>query len=94
MAMPRYPNGCAAGSQACGEAPPEFEGARVVVGFHNGNVNNNNGTNRLFALAVRAARESAECLRAVRGNLWPRFEREVAAYDVPAALATLRSRKS
>ena len=57
MAMPRYPNGCAAGSQACGEAPPEFEGARVVVGFHNGNVNNNNGNNRCFARAVRVARE-------------------------------------
>ncbi|WP_079432894.1 response regulator [Zoogloea sp. LCSB751] len=44
--------------------------------------------------AVRVARESAECLRPALGNLWPRFEREVASYDFPAALATLRTRKS
>ncbi|WP_374486690.1 response regulator [Zoogloea sp.] len=44
--------------------------------------------------AVRVAREAAECLRSVLGSLWSRFEREVAAYDFPAALATLRSRKS
>ncbi|MBS0368729.1 MAG: response regulator [Proteobacteria bacterium] len=44
--------------------------------------------------AVRVARESAECLRPVLGSLWPRFEREVASYDFPAALVTLRARKS
>ena len=57
MAMPRYPNGCAAGSQACGEAPPEFEGARVVVGFLSGVVGNGYGDARCFARAVRVARQ-------------------------------------
>ncbi|MBS0348894.1 MAG: response regulator [Proteobacteria bacterium] len=44
--------------------------------------------------AVRVAREAADSLKPALGSLWPRFEREVASYDFPAALATLRSRKS
>lgn len=44
--------------------------------------------------AVRAARELADRLKPALGSAWPRFEREVASYDFPAALATLRARKS
>ena len=36
---------------------PEFEGARVVVGFRYGYVNANYGYNRCFARAVRVARQ-------------------------------------
>ena len=44
--------------------------------------------------AVRTARELAGPLKAGLGADWPRFERELAAYDFPSALATLRTRKS
>ena len=57
MTSTRYQNGCAGGSKAHGEAPPWFEGGRVVVGFNNGNVNNNNDNNRAFARAVRVSGE-------------------------------------
>ena len=36
---------------------PEFEGARVVVGFRNGDVDDGNGDDRCFARAVRVARQ-------------------------------------
>jgi len=36
---------------------PEFEGARVVVGFIDGYVNGLNGNYRCFARAVRVARQ-------------------------------------
>ena len=36
---------------------PEFEGARVVVGFRNGYVDYGDGFNRCFARAVRVARQ-------------------------------------
>jgi retron-type reverse transcriptase len=52
-----YQNGCAGGSQARGDASPWFAGGRVVVGFANGNVNNNNANNRAFARAVRVVGE-------------------------------------
>jgi len=56
MTKLRYQTGCAGQSQAHGEAAPEFEGGRVVVGFNNGNVNNNDN-NRAFARAVRVSGE-------------------------------------
>ena len=57
MTSLRYQPGCVGGSKARGEASPWYEGGRVVVGFNNGNVNNNNANNRAFARAVRVAGE-------------------------------------
>ena len=57
MTSRRYQHGCSGGSQAHGEALPGVPGARVVVGFNNGNVNYNNDNNRAFARAVRVSGE-------------------------------------
>ncbi|MDD3354699.1 PAS domain S-box protein [Zoogloea sp.] len=43
---------------------------------------------------VRTVREMGNLAHAVLGPAWPRFERELAAYDFSAALATLRTRKT
>ena len=43
---------------------------------------------------VRTARDLAELVKAGLGPDWARFDRELAAYDFPSALATLRTRKS
>jgi two-component system, sensor histidine kinase and response regulator len=44
--------------------------------------------------ATRVARELGDVVKVALGADWPRFERELAAYDFPAALGTLRARKS
>jgi CheY-like chemotaxis protein/HPt (histidine-containing phosphotransfer) domain-containing protein len=44
--------------------------------------------------ATRVARELGDVVKAALGADWARFERELAAYDFPAALGTLRARKS
>ncbi|MGG6461439.1 reverse transcriptase domain-containing protein [Solilutibacter silvestris] len=63
MTSARYQNGCSRGSQEHRDKAAWYEGGRVVVGFDNGNVNNNNDNNRCLARAVRVAREcqGAEC---------------------------------
>ena len=56
MTTPRYPHpGCAAGSQAHGEAAAWSSASAWNVNFNNGNVNNNHRNNHGFALAVRRA---------------------------------------
>jgi two-component system, sensor histidine kinase and response regulator len=44
--------------------------------------------------ATRVARELGDVVKVALGADWPRFERELAAFDFPAALGTLRARKS
>jgi PAS domain S-box-containing protein len=44
--------------------------------------------------ATRVARELGDVVKVALGADWPRFERELAAYDFPSALGTLRARKS
>ncbi|MDY0036075.1 MAG: PAS domain S-box protein [Zoogloea oleivorans] len=44
--------------------------------------------------ATRVVRELGDLVKLALGADWPRFERELAAYDFPAALTTLRARKS
>jgi hypothetical protein len=58
MTKQRYPIGCAAGSQVCGDAGPS--GSVWIVNFNNGNVNNNDRNNTAFARAVRAV-PAGEC---------------------------------
>ncbi len=57
MTMPRYPHGCAAGSQERGDAAAWSSASAWNVNFNNGNVNNNHRNNNGFALAVRRAGE-------------------------------------
>ena len=57
MTTPRYPSGCPAMSQVCGEGPAWSSSGAWGVNFNNGNVNNNHRNNNGFALAVRRAGE-------------------------------------
>jgi len=57
MTKPRYPHGCAAGSQEREEAAAWSSASAWNVNFNNGNVNNNHRNNNGFALAVRRAGE-------------------------------------
>jgi RNA-directed DNA polymerase len=58
MTTPRYPDGCAAGSQESGDA---WSPGRVfIVNFNNGNVNNNDRNNKAFCRPVRSL-VSGEC---------------------------------
>ena len=56
MTMPRYPNGCTAGSQDRGNAAAWAPASAAWwVNMNNGNVNDNNLNNDGWALAVRPA---------------------------------------
>ena len=59
MTTPRYPNGCAAGSQVRGDAGSSR--SVWIVNFNNGNVNNNDRNNRAFARPCRVAAPAGEC---------------------------------
>ncbi|MCK5770901.1 reverse transcriptase domain-containing protein [Algiphilus sp.] len=71
MTKPRYPQGCPAGSQACGDASSSlFAGDSDnawIVNFHNGNANIYNRDNdNAFVRAVRGpVRAASECQGAV-----------------------------
>jgi RNA-directed DNA polymerase len=59
MTTPRYPQGCAAGSQVRGDAGSAR--SFFYVNMNNGNVNNNNANNRLRSRPVRRAAPASEC---------------------------------
>jgi RNA-directed DNA polymerase len=63
MTTSRYPSGCSAGSQACGDASP-WAGSPSdyawIVNFNNGNANNNHRNNNAFVRAVRSVSSPGE----------------------------------